>query len=78
MALFVSVWAATGSVKLTSGVAWYVAGVPVGAEALSNELYFNFTTPPTNATNTSFTFCPGAVSTNKGALRLDYILYAHI
>jgi hypothetical protein len=64
---------ATGSSKLTSGVAWGVAGVPVGASAWSNALYFNFTAPPANATNTSYTFCPGAVSENKGAFTIDYL-----
>ena len=57
----------------TSGSYWGVAGVPVGMSAWSNDLYFNFTAPPANATNTSYTFCPGAVSVNKGAFTIDYL-----
>jgi len=73
MALFVAVWAATGSQKVTSGSSWGVAGVPVGVSTCSNELRFLFTTPPTNATITGMQFCPGASSVNKGGFAMDYI-----
>jgi len=71
--LFVSVWAATGSAKLVSGTAMGVAGIPVGTTACSNKVFFNFTTPPTNATITKMEVGTGTLTTNKGAFTTDYL-----
>jgi hypothetical protein len=69
--LFVVVWAATGSQKVNSGKAMSVAGVSVGSRTCSIEINYLFTTPPTNATNTSYVFNLGTISTNNGTFPID-------